>query len=83
MLAIWNILKLCIWYCLWPFGKFVVIWYIPPLVLVYCTKKNVATQCLTSSEALNDVGKITSVMAIPKVFVEEAEFFAVLLLTHA
>jgi hypothetical protein len=43
----------------------------------------VATQCLTSSEALNDVGKITSVMAIPKVFVEEAEFFAVLLLTHA
>jgi hypothetical protein len=50
--------------------------------LVYCTKKNVATQCLTSSEALNDVGKITSVMAIPKVFVEE-ELFAVLLLTHA
>jgi hypothetical protein len=42
MLAIWNILKLCIWYCLWPFGKFVVIWYIPPLVLVFCTKKNVA-----------------------------------------
>jgi phosphotransferase system glucose/maltose/N-acetylglucosamine-specific IIC component len=30
------------WYILWPFGNFVVIWYIFP-VLVYCIKKNLAT----------------------------------------
>jgi hypothetical protein len=31
-----------IWYILWPFGNFVAIWYIFP-VLVFCVNKNLAT----------------------------------------
>jgi hypothetical protein len=41
-MGIWSILCTAIWYILWPFDKFVVIWYIFP-ILVHCNKKNLAT----------------------------------------
>jgi hypothetical protein len=40
----WKMLvySMAIWYILCPFGNFLIIWYIFP-VLVYCTMKNLAT----------------------------------------
>jgi hypothetical protein len=43
VLVISNILLPLGTYIYWVFGNFVVIWYIFPPALVYCTRKNLAT----------------------------------------
>jgi hypothetical protein len=47
-------IKMAIWYILNPFGNFVAIWHVFP-VLVFCVKKNLATleQCLVLRTGLS------------------------------
>jgi hypothetical protein len=38
---------MALWYILCPFDCLLSVWYIFPLFLVFCVKKNLATQCAT------------------------------------